>query len=48
MDDSRHWELVLEPRSHVIAECRDLHLEQQKVLGKRVFQAKSWNENSLP
>ena len=48
MDDSRHWELVLEPRIHVIAECRDLHLELQKVLGKRVCQANSWNDNSLP
>ena len=50
MDDSRHWELVLAPRSHVIQECLDLHLhlELQKVLGKRVCHAKSWNETSLP
>ena len=48
MDDPRRWEPVLEPRTHVIQECRDLHLELQKVLGKRVCHAKSWNENSLP
>ena len=45
MDDSRHWVL---PRTHDIQECRDLHLELQKVLGKRVCHAKSWNETSLP
>ena len=48
MDDSRHWELVSESRSHVIQECQDLHLELQKILGKRVCHAKSWNETSLP
>ena len=48
MDDSRHWEPVLELRTHVVQECRDLHLELQKVLGKRVCHAKSWNETSLP
>ena len=26
MDDSRHWEPVLERRTHVVQECRDLHL----------------------
>ena len=48
MDDSRHWVLVSYPRNHVIQECRDLHLELQKVLGKRVCHAKSWNETTLP
>ena len=48
MDDSRQWVLVSDSRNHVIQECRDLHLELQKVLGKRVCHAKSWNETSLP
>ena len=47
MDDSRHRELVLDARTHVVQECRDLHLEFQKVLGKRACHAKSWNETSL-
>ena len=34
MDDSRHGELVSEPRSHFIQECRDLHFALQKGPGK--------------
>ena len=43
-----HWKLVPTSRAAVVQECQDLHLEGQKVLGKRACQASAWTENSLP
>ena len=48
LDDLLHGEQVLTPRASVIQGCRDLHLELQKTLRRRVCRAQAWSENSLP